>query len=191
MIVVTQPPGAIMPSPMVQMSATPTLAPALTATPTTPPTPTLLPTPTRVLNTAPATLLEVGQSWRTDSVLLTLASVLFNDSVNCSLGVKFYLENLSASTIQVSIRSSQFGLQDNAGRAWALVGLNASNNCPTHENVYTASIAPGERYAPPGYSGWNVGYFGPLTDRTVQYVIITVNDLYHFNQAKWRIPINN
>ncbi len=157
------------------------------------PTATSIPSPTQSPNTPTDSILEVGQSWRKDNVLLTLANSKFyigDFGFECEIGPKFYLENLSSSTIIVSVRLSEFSLQDNLGSQWIPTAVSAFEGCPNHNDSYTEEVEPGKRFTVPGYDSWYVGFQGSINDPAVTYLIVTVNDLYHFTGARWKVPIN-
>jgi hypothetical protein len=162
------------------------------------PTITKLPTatqvPTEIPNTPAGSILQVSQSWRQDNVLLTLERVDYNFDTyfDCRIGFSFTVDNLSSSSIIVTIDRSQYSLEDNLGNQWQMTGFRGASRCTNHffESA-SAQIEPGKHWDYGLYHSWNVGFTGNLADPAIDYVIITVNNLYHFNGAKWKIPINN
>jgi hypothetical protein len=108
------------------------------------------------------------------------------------MSFRFTLENLSFSNILVTVRLSEFSVTDNLGRNWKPVAVNTSEVCPAHDlSPLSADAPPGEKFRSPGYDHWYVGFQGNLTDQALDYVIVSITGLYHFDQAKWRIAMNN
>lgn len=166
-----------------------------TATPSSPPLPTETPRPTQSLNTPPGSILEVGQSWRQDNILLTLAerNLLLYSSASCNVGLGFRIENLASSSIIVTVRGSQVSVEDNLGHIWQRTGLDFPSLCPAnYDGVFSGEMEPGGHFPSGyGYQYWRVGFAGDLTDPAVDYLIVTVSDLLQFDGAEWKIPINN
>lgn len=155
-----------------------------------PPTNTSQPTATRALNTAPGTILEVGDGWRQDNTLLRLIDTHI-DFDDCNLGLIFQLQNLSSSEVIVSVRGDQFSLEDNRGTRWQTVGTGWSIICPRVLRDFSAVVAPGEYFEMEFTKQISVGFAGNVTNPAVDYVDVTVNGLLSFDDATWRIPINN
>jgi hypothetical protein len=173
----------------------PTLPPPTSEpSPTIEPSATTQPSPTPIQNTAPGTLLEVGQGWRQDGLVLTLDDTyfLFSNTSDCKIGLQFYIENYTMSSIIVTVRPNQFELEDNLGNQWRNTGLDMATGCPDFETrTFSDEVEPGETFPVSGYSTFKVGFNGPTTDPAVEYVIVTVSNLLTFNGASWKIPIIN
>lgn len=176
----------------------------IVATPTSPPPtqtlppstqtspPTEIPTSTPVPNTQAGTVLELGQSWRQDGMLLRLSEIYLKTSgTGCSIGLGWDIENRTSSTVIVSAYSSQFELVDNRDERWKISGVQLISRCPKFEDTISDDIEPGGKFPSRGFHTLWVGFDGPLTDIAVDYLIVTVTGLSNFNGAQWKIPINN
>ena len=158
---------------------------------------TLEPTIPVSVNTSADSILGVGQSWRQDELLLTLNEVNYNPDFpesECDISFSFYIESIALSNIiNVNVSQHQFQAADNLNRSLQRAGLSKSSVCPTAHNVdpFSGIVEPGKRFPSWGYDYWQIGFTVNLTDTALDYIIVTVNDLYHFNNAKWKIPISN
>jgi hypothetical protein len=176
-----------------QIPPTATVAIATIATPTD----TLEPTISVSVNTSTDSILDVGQSWRQDELLLTLNEVNYNPNFpesECDISFSFYIESIaSSSVINVNVSQSQFQAVDNLNRSLQRAGLSQSSVCPAAHNVepFSGIVEPGKRFPSWGYDYWRIGFTVNLTDTALDYIIVTVNGLYHFENAKWKIPISN
>lgn len=168
----------------------PTLTPAVI-------TATLEPTIPTSVNTLPDSILDVGQSWRQDELLLTLNEVNYNPNFpesECDISFSFYIESIASSNVvNVSVSQSQFQAKDNLDRLLQRAGFSQMSVCPAAHIVepFSGIVEPGRRFPSSGFDYWQVGYTVNLTDIAIDYIIVTVNGLYRFENAKWKIPISN
>jgi len=161
------------------------------------PTPKALPitVPQVSPDTPPGSTLQVGQSWRQNGLVLALAEVELltqPDWGTCYIGLRFYLENFSSTSRVVTVRHSQFSITDNFGRTDIQHGISSySYPCPStsEQESFSQEVGIGERFPERGY--WYVGIGVDITNPSVEYVLITVNDLSEINGATWKIQINH
>jgi len=148
-------------------------------------------------NTPPDSILEVGQGWRQDDLLLTLSAVNYNPDFpesECDISFGFYIESVAVSNvINISVSPSQFQAVDNLNRSLPKAGFTQEMYCPPAHRVdpFSGIVEPGNRFPASGYDTWQAGFTVNLTDTALDYIIVTVNGLYQFNNAKWKIPIYN
>jgi hypothetical protein len=180
--------------------------------PTEPPAPTYTPYPTLIpevvmttsesavpvsINTLPDSILDVGQSWRQDELLLTLNEVNYNPNFpesECDISFSFYIESVASSNIvNVSVSQSQFQAIDNLNRPLQRAGFSQMSVCPAAHIVepFSGIVEPGKRFPSSGFDFWQVGFTVNLTDTSLDHIIVTVNGLYHFDNAKWKVLISN
>jgi len=145
-------------------------------------------------DTEPGTILEVGQTWWQSGMALTLADiVLFPDRTedDCKIGLAFEIYNMTSSNIIVSYAGVQFSLKDNLNQLWPRTGISENTSCPWYESPYSVEIPPSSRYPDEGNFYINVGFEGNLADTSIDSLVVTVDGLSHFQQARWSIPINH
>jgi hypothetical protein len=148
-------------------------------------------------NTSPDSILEVGQSWQQDDLLLTLSAVNYNPDFpesECDISFGFYIESVAVSNlINISVSPSQFQAVDNLNRSLPKAGFTQEMYCPPAHRVdpFSGIVEHGNRFPSSGYNTWQAGFTVNLTDTNLDYIIVTVNGLYRFNNAKWKVPIYN
>jgi hypothetical protein len=181
----------------------PTSRPAPTNVPTVAPTatsvPTEIPQPTRPINTSQGTSLDVGQPWKQDGLLLTLVESKIgpNDPTwnDCTISAAFDIHNLTSSNYVINVQAYQFSAKDNLGNNWPLTGIHPGVECPDsqyrEEKISGSMDANGRFPNSTGWDTWRVGFRGDITNKAVDYVVVTVTDLLNFNNAQWKIAINN
>jgi hypothetical protein len=177
----------------------PTEAPTAISEPTATFVPTAIPQPTKPINTSQGTILDVGQPWKQDGLLLTIVESKFGpnnpDSNDCTISAAFDIHNLTSSSYVVNVQAYQFSAKDNLGNSWPVTGIHTGVECPPsiyREEKITGSMDAGGRFPnSTGWDTWRVGFRGDITNKAVDYVIVTVTDLLNFNNAEWKIVINN
>jgi len=150
-----------------------------------PPKPTSTPTTAISQDTPSDTMLDVGQTWRSGNILLTLVDVYFSLRSTCTMGLAFQLENDSSSPVIFTLRNNEFNLEDNLGNHWKTTGVYHVNRCPVTSDSFDFVLQSGENL-----DKW-VGFLGNATDPAVEYVIVTVTGILNFDGAKWKVPISN
>lgn len=150
------------------------------------------PTTAKVIDTVEGTILEIGQSWHVENLILTLGEVKLQTQPDwgfCYVSLRFFVENKTPFDRTITVKESQFTITDNLGR----------NNIPHSISSYTYPCPPpngepfselvisGGRFPKTGY--WYVGVSADITNTSLDYLIVTVNGLSSFNGATWKIPI--
>ena len=151
--------------------------------------PTDIPTSTPIPDTQPSAVLELGQGWRRNGLILTLVdtSISTSNTKECRLGLGFYIENQTSSSVILNVRTDLFTLMDNLDDRWQNTGLDRTSHCPDYiDRTYTDEIDLGDKS-----STFFIGFRGPITNKSVDYVIVTVGSLLGFDGAQWKIPIIN
>ena len=159
-------------------SPTPTHIPIPAETPilTSAPAPTLTPTP--IPDTPEGTILEIGETWRTGGVLLTLKNATLGaGAFGPTLSLKFLVINETPHLITFSYhQENDISVVDNLG------------------HVYTVFYGPakhvgGDAILQRGDS-CEIGetWGGPFTDPGVTEIIVTAS-FSRIKNAKWRIPV--
>ena len=151
--------------------------------------------PPQVLDTAPGSVLQVGESWKQNGLVLTLAAVKFNpqpDWGTCYISLSFHLENFSPDPRIITVRHSLFEITDNFGRTDIQHGISSyTYPCPStsEQDDFSQEVGVGERF--PKEGNWYVGVGDDITNPALEYVSITVNGLSEINGASWKIEIKH
>jgi hypothetical protein len=144
------------------------------AAPTPPAVPTVAGAPTATPGPAPAgAAKDVGQSWETDGVSLTLSNVAFErDSIHFDIS----LDNKTRQTI--AFNDLSLALTDNIGGQYTLDG------CSGYPGACKGpvSLANGQPQK------WTAYWRGPFSDDQVQYLVVTAG-ASRVKNATWRIPV--
>jgi hypothetical protein len=170
------------------------LQPTYTPYPTYTSQPPIVNSPTSVIvsDTVAGTVLDVGQSWQTDNLVLTLGDVKLQaqpDWSFCYVSLRFYLENNSAVDRMITVEESQFTITDNLGRTNLPHSISSyTYPCPPpNGDPFSQLVKPGGRFPRVGY--WYVGVSVDVTNTSLDYLLVTVDDLSSFKGATWKIPI--
>jgi hypothetical protein len=157
----------------------------------------LLPTSTIVQDTPAGSILDVGQTWKSEGIWLTLGDAKLYPSNNpgfnngCRIGLDFYLENKTLQDRVIEISESLFSISDNLGNLNIKHGVASSSYpCPAPgimSHSFSKLVKPGERF--PSYGYWYVGAVIDITNTSLDYILVTVNDLSNIKNATWKIPI--
>jgi hypothetical protein len=186
------------PTEIPEPTTTPTLIPTDTPIPTFTATSTNTPNPTPTESATPSgTVLAPGESLEQNGLVLTMSDYFYDVEQEC-IGMWFRIKNEGGHEIIVSGKARNFKAVDNLGRSWSLRKLSPSiyDKCdPTvNEDELTFSLAPNEELTTSQFftiRGFIVGFTGYLTDRQVEYVDISVDDLSQITNARWRIPVHH
>jgi len=171
------------------------LQPTYTTYPTFTSQPAVVDTPTSgMLSDTPAgTILEVGQSWRTDNLVLTLGDAKLQAQPDwnfCYVSLRFYLENMSAVDRIITVSESEFTINDSLGKKNILHGISSYlYPCPSQidERPFSQLVKSGERFPDDGY--WYVGVSDDITNPSLDYLMVMVNGLSSFKGATWKIKV--
>jgi hypothetical protein len=156
--------------------------------PTQPPPPTATPLP----DTAPGTVLEVGQTWRTGGLELTLVDAYYDYTPVGPPGayLTFRLTNQKAHqiTIQYNLKYSVWAV-DNLGRDLT-VGVTANSFIDRFED-HTLLVGSGESIYLAGWGGYGEPGLIVLVDTadlSVSEFVVTIS-VSSITDARWRIGV--
>lgn len=179
-VVVTATPMPVTDTPISAPTGTPTVARSPTQTP--------------LVDTAPGTILDVGQSWEQNGISLVLFSFEFdpdNDDFYGQLYTTWKFANRSPNDIILTIGSSHFSAHTNQGTSLTVLGFyNQSFWCDDETVVVKASdMFDFSFLCGPGSSGYQLPIVVDLGNRQITEVLVTANDISAISGATWRIPI--
>jgi hypothetical protein len=174
-------------------TATPPPSASKVTPPIQPPTATPLPAPTPLADTPPGTILEIGQTWRSNGLEFTLVSTQLGTGssyYNVGLGTHacFRLTNRRSQDLSIRYSTNNVTAQDNFRNRLNVLGCMYDCRNWSGSEV-TRIIHGGESMEFQIFSGSCFYVEVDTANPSITEVIISVSGISSINNARWRIPI--